>query len=98
MSSRSNSRTADGMTNPGELVALPDGELLAVIELGDFHSSGLSAARISREHHLFWRRPLIGRMRKPGWAYLRGTAVLANRQRLFAMSRDGEVTLRVLPL
>jgi len=90
--------------NTGELVALPDGELLAVAELGDFQSSGLFAARISRDHRLVWLRPLAGRVPKSGWAYVRGTAVLANRQVLFAFHGYNEatdsanVTLRVLPL
>jgi len=91
----------------GELVALPDGELLAVTELDNLQSTGLFAlfaARIGREHGLLWLRPLVSKSPEPGWARIRGTAVLANRQVLFAVNSYDKAahivnaTLRVLPL
>ena len=88
----------------GELVALPDAQLLAVAHLGDFQSSGLFAARISRENRLLWLRPLVDKTPVSSWARIRGTAVLGSRQVLFAVySYDkaadiGKVTLRLLPL
>ncbi len=92
---------------PGGLVALPDGELLAVAELDSIQSTGpfgLFAARIGRENGLLWLRPLSGKTPEPGWARIGGTAVLANRQVLYAVNsydKAAEVanaTLRVLPL
>jgi len=88
----------------GELVALPDGELIAVTDAPYSGPNGRFAARISRKHRLLWLRPLAGNAKDRRSARLGGTAVLANRQVLFAINSYDEATdianatLRVLPL
>lgn len=89
---------------PGELIALPDGELLAVVERSYSGPDSLFAARIGQKDRLLWRRLLAGNSPAPGWVNIEGTAVLANRQILFAINSYDEATdtakatLRVLPL
>ncbi|MFN0107176.1 MAG: hypothetical protein ACKV2U_34400 [Bryobacteraceae bacterium] len=88
----------------GELVALPDGELLAVTEPRYGGARGRLAARIDRQHRLIWLRPLTGDSEDPDTAQIGGTAVLGSRQVLFAINwydaaADlASATLRVLPL
>ena len=88
----------------GELVALPNGEVLAVTERSYSGPDSLFAARIGREHRLLWLRPLAGNSPDPGWALVGGTAVLANRQVLLAINSYDEAVdianaaLRVLLL
>ena len=88
----------------GELVALPNAELLVVAEARYDEPSGWFAARIGEQDRVLWLRPLIGDLENPSASIDGGTAVLANRQVLFAINNYDEAadiakaTLRVLPL